>query len=436
MRNLWLSLPLWAEDLLLTLALLLPALILAVILLRGFAPGALIRDMGRRFLPANLAFVALIAAAIAIGAGLLAAERGLRAGTARAADPFDLILAAPGSELTAMMAAVYLQASDMPLIDGPTFAEVSGDPDVALAAPLAFGDSAGSAPVVGTVAAFVAHLSPELAEGRSFAAHEEAVIGAFAPFALGDEIEPAHGAGDAADEHAHEGHHYEVVGRMAPTGSPWDRAVIVPIEAVWEVHGLANGHALEAEEQIGPPFDAAYFPGTPAMLVRAQTLGGTYQLLSRYGRDDLMAFLPGAVLAGLQARLGDVREALSLMATAAQVLVTLSVLLALAILVRLFARALALLRALGAPPRFVAAVVWSYAMGLLSVGTLLGLALGYGAAAGLSAVVTARTDVLVTATLGWPEVKMAAGFVSLTALMALLPAWGALRREIVGALRA
>ncbi|MGZ9811367.1 ABC transporter permease [Pseudoroseicyclus sp. H15] len=436
MRDLWYGLPTGVQDLLWALGLLLPALVIGAVLLRGFAPLPLIRDMGRRFRFANIAFVALIASAIAIGAGLLAAERGLRAGTARAADPFDLIIAAPGSELTAMLAAVYLQASDMPLLTGAQYAEVASDPAVALAAPLAFGDSAGAAPVVGTTAEFVAHMSPELAEGRAFAAHEEAVVGALAGFAIGDQIEPAHGVGDFADAHAHAGHHFGVVGVMERTGSPWDRAVLVPVEAVWEVHGLANGHAPEAGEQLGPPFDAEYFPGTPAILVRGATLGANYQLLSRYGQDDMMAFFPGTVLAQLQARLGDVREAMSVLAMASQVLVTLAVLLALAILVRLFARALALLRALGAPGRFVAAVVWSYAVGLLALGTALGLALGFGAAWALSAVVTARTDILVRATLAWPEVQMAAGFVSLTAVLALLPAWAALRREIVPELRA
>ncbi|NDV02031.1 FtsX-like permease family protein [Pseudoroseicyclus tamaricis] len=436
MRDLWFTLPPAAQDLLAALLLLLPALVIAAALLRGFAPGAMIRDMGRRFLFANVAFVALIACAIAIGAGLLASERGLRAGTARAADPFDLIIAAPGSELTAMLAAVYLQPADMPLLSGETYARIAADPAVALAAPLAFGDSVGAAPVVGTTAGFAAHLSPELAEGRLFAAHDEAVVGALAGFAPGDEIAPAHGVGDAADAHAHAGHEFQVVGRMARTGSPWDRAVLVPVEAIWEVHGLANGHAPEAGDQLGPPFDAAYFPGTPAVLLRGEGLGATYQLLSRYGTEETMAFFPGAVLAQLQARLGDVRAAMSVMAVAAQVLVTLAVLLALAILVRLFARALALLRALGAPGRFVAAVVWSYAVGLVVLGTALGLALGLGSAAALSAVVTARTDILVRASLGWPEVHMAAGFVSLTAVLALLPAWAALRREIVPELRA
>ena len=34
-----------------------------------------------------------------------------------------------------------------------------------------------------------------------------------------------------------------IVGRMRPTGTPWDRAIVVPIEYNWSVHGLGTGHA-------------------------------------------------------------------------------------------------------------------------------------------------------------------------------------------------
>src|SRR5690606_25237691 len=140
---------------------------------------------------------------------------------------------------------------------------------VALAAPIAFGDSFDGAPVVGTTGEFVTHLTGTLAEGRLFAGIDEAVIGARVDLNLGDSLTPAHGVGDAAEHDAHAGFSYTVVGVMQPTGTPWDRAVLVPLEGVWAVHGLATGHAPERADQIGPPFDAAYFPGTPAVLLRA-----------------------------------------------------------------------------------------------------------------------------------------------------------------------
>ena len=104
-----------------------------------------------------------------------------------------------------LLAAVYLQPSDVPLLTGAQYADVAATPRVAMAAPIAFGDSVEGAPVVGTIAAFVTHLSGDPAEGRVFGAEGEAVVGAYSPLRVGDTVEPAHGSGPAADTHAHAG---------------------------------------------------------------------------------------------------------------------------------------------------------------------------------------------------------------------------------------
>jgi putative ABC transport system permease protein len=433
---LWSDLPAGLQDLALALLLLLPAAVVGAAVLRRLSPWPLVRAMLGRFGAANAVFVGLIAIAVGIGVGLTAQERGLRRGSARAAEKFDLIVGAPGSEITLMLAAVYLQPSDVPLISGAQYAEIVAADRVALAAPVAFGDSFEGAPVIGTTAEFVQHLSAGLAEGRMFQTAGEAVAGALAPVAVGASVTPAHGHGAAAEADVHEGAGYTVTGRMPATGSPWDRAMLVPVEGVWSVHGLADGHAPENAGRIGHPFDPDYFPGTPAVLVRADELWGNYALKSRFTRPDMMAFFPGTVLAQLHGIMGDVRAAMSLLAVVTQVLVTVAVLAGLMILTRIFARGLALLRALGAPARYVFAVVWSYSATLIVTGAAAGLGVGLVAASVLSRMVTARTDILVTAALGWPELHLVAGFVSLTLVLALLPAWAAVRRPIVPDLRA
>ena len=435
MSDLWSDLPAWAQDLIMLAALVAPALVAGLLLLRGYAPAPLVRAVLRRFGWTNAAFVALIAVSVGLGVGILAQERGLRQGTAQAADKFDLIISAPGSEMTMMLAAVFLQPSDVALVDGATFAEIAAHPQVRIAAPLAFGDSWEGAPVVGTTADFATHLSEGRIEGRLWRAQDEAIAGAFVPLGIGGSFLPAHGLGDAMEDvHAVEA---TVVGRMAPTGTPWDRAILVPVEFVWDTHGLGDGHAPDAIERLGPPFDPERFPGTPAIIVRADELWANYALRSEFTREaETMAFFPGAVLAGLYRIMGDVRQAMSLMAIVTQGLVAASVLLGLAILTRLFRRQVALLRALGAPARFVLAVIWAYGAVLAAAGALLGLALGWVAALLLSRAVTARTDILVEAGLGWPELHLVAGFLGAVTLLSLAPAIVVLRKSIVAGLRA
>ncbi|MEC9199361.1 MAG: ABC transporter permease [Pseudomonadota bacterium] len=450
MSDLWQSLSPMAQDILWALLLLLPSAALGAFILRGYAPWPLVRAILWRFRWSSALFVILIAVSVGMGIGLLAQERGLRRGSAQAADKFDLVVAAPGSELTVMFATVYLQASDMPLLSGAVYNEIANHEHVSIAAPIAFGDSFEGAPVIGTTAEFARYLTDDQIEGRLWQTDMEAVAGALVPLEIGAAFTPAHGTGDAAEHDAHDGANLEIVGHMAPTGTPWDRAILLPIEAIWDVHGLANGHAPYTDEEselkhvdqdegtrLGPPFDADYFPGTPAIVVHADELWANYALRSEFTRGaETMAFFPGAVLSRLYRVMGDIRQAMSLMALLTQVLVASSVLLGLFILSQLFRRQIGLLRALGAPARFAFAVVWSFGTTLLLTGATLGLVTGLGAAAILSRIVTARTDVVVHAALGWSEIHFLAAFVSVTLLMSLLPAALMLRMPVVSSLRA
>ncbi|SNR76050.1 ABC transporter permease [Puniceibacterium sediminis] len=439
LTRLWADLPNAAQDTVTFVALLLPAVLIGIWVLRGLAPGALITSMLRRYAAVNLVFTGLVAVSVALGVGLIAQERGLRQGSARAADKFDLIVTAPGSEITAMLAAVYLQPTDLPLLNGAQYAEIAGAEGVTFAAPLAFGDSWQGHPVVGTTTDFITHLSGASVQGRMFADHEEAVVGALVPLGIGDEVVPTHGAVETMDEeddHGHHDIHYKVVGKLPATGSPWDRAILVPVEIVWELHGLANGHTPETAEQLGPPFAPENFPGTPAILVKPEKLFQAYALRTEFSRADMMAFFPGAVLSQLHGLASDVREAMSLLTVVSQILVAAAILAGLVLITRLFARNLAVLRALGAAPRFLLAVVWSYAATLLTLGTVVGFGLGIGAAAVLSRILTARTSVQISATPGWSELHLAAAFLSLSLICALLPGLLAMRRPPLADLRA
>jgi putative ABC transport system permease protein len=433
LRDLWSGLPADAQDALTLLGWLAPAAAVACFTLWGVGVWPLTRALLRRFAGTNALFVALVALSVGLGVALLAQERALRQGSARAADRFDVIVAAPGDQVRMLLAAVYLQPSDAPLLGGDALAALQADPQIDLLAPIAFGDSLRGAPVVGSTAAFVAHLSGPLAEGRIFAALDEAVVGALAGPRVGEVVTPEHGHGPEAEEH--EGAGLTIVGRMAPTGSPWDRAVIAPVESVWATHGLATGHAPAEGDRLGPPFDPDYFPGAPAFLVHASEIWRAYAVQARHDGPRMMAFFPGATLARLHGVLGDVRQAMSLMATLTQALVAAGVLAGLVALARLFARRFALLRALGAPRRFVLAAVWGYAAALIGAGCVLGLAFGWVAAEVIGRIVTARTDILVRPALGWGELHLVAAFFSLTSVLALLPALGAYRRRAVDDLR-
>lgn len=166
MANLWNGLPATAQDALTLLAILAPALLLGWVICRGLALRPLLRSLLRRYLWTNVTFVLLVALSVGLGVGLIAQERGLRQATARVAEKFDLIVAAPGDQVSMLLATVYLQATDAPLLDGAIWQRVGAAAGEDNIAPIAYGDSWQGHALIGSTPGFVAHLAGDLAEGQ------------------------------------------------------------------------------------------------------------------------------------------------------------------------------------------------------------------------------------------------------------------------------
>ncbi|TBW37364.1 ABC transporter permease [Siculibacillus lacustris] len=390
--------------------------------------------------------VVLVAVAVAVGIALGAQERAFRHASARAADDFPLLIGAAGSNTQLVLTSVYLRLEALPLMNGAALARLGTDERVAAVAPIAFGDVVAGHPVIGTTAAFAGRwgrLAP--IEGRMFAAENEAVIGSDARLAIGDDLKPSHGhagavwptdlghVGTEEAAHVHAGAHYKVVGRLAPTGGPWDRAVIVPVETVWETHGLGNGHA-PGIERIGPPFDAATVPDVPAIVVKPKSFAAAYQLRGEWRRGVTQALFPAEVLVELHVALGDVQQILLVASALDDGLVFLAVTALLVTVVGLRRRRYAVLRALGAPQSFVLATVWGAAAVLMVAGASLGLGLGWGAAIAVSQLIAGDTGLAVPVTIGAPEILWAGAVALAGSLFALIPAWVAGRGSVIDGL--
>lgn len=380
----------------------------------------------RRHPATTIVFICVVAIAVALGVGVSALERAFRSGSAAAAERFNLIVAAPGSQFDVVLSTIFLQPKAVQLLDPSVVAKLVADPRAEFAAPIGFGDNVNGFQVVGTVAPFVTNLSGGLAAGRMFAADGEAVVGADTPFLEGDILQPAHGAEDFGPDApvAQEGHHdysLKVVGRMRRIGNPWDRAVVVPIEQVWEAHGLPNGHA-DGVRAVGLPFDPSRLPGLPALVVKFRAVGAAYALRQAYNTDKSMAFFPAEVLLQTYNLIGNVQSVMTMMAVTTEVIVFLAIFAGIFALMKLFERQFAVLRALGASRLYVFATVWCFAGIIVIGGAMLGLVAGVGAAILLSYVAEQWSGVALTATLSGQEVIMA-GFGALGGLvLATIPA--------------
>lgn len=407
----------------------------------------------RRLWLGGLVVVLLIAGATALGLAVNLQERALRLGSARAADKFDLVVGAPGSDAQLVLSSVFLQPAPLTLLPGSVLEKLSADPRVALAAPIGFGDHFEGRPIVGTSAEFVTDGGrAPLAEGRNLRNITDAVVGAKAGLALGASIKPMHGlAGEGG--HVHTGIAYEVVGRMAATGTPWDRAILVPIEGVWRLHrlegeeaqahpfgaavahGAGDRHAEAAAEpgHIGPPWRGS--PGVPAIFVKAKTIADAYRLRQAYRTEATLAVFPAEVLTRLFATLGDARAVLAAVAGATQGLVGAAIALVCAMHLAQRGPQLAALRAFGAPRAAIFGIVWAQVFSLVCLGVGLGLVLGWAAAKIFAAWLLKTSGISAPVAMTGADLGWAGALVAIAMAIALVPAVRAYRRPAAGVLR-
>ncbi|PDV85913.1 ABC transporter permease [Rhizobium sp. H4] len=433
----------------------------------------------RRLWAGSLVVVLLVALATALGVCVVLQERALRLGSARAADKFDLVIGAGGSETQLVLSSVFLQPSPLPLMPGEVLGKIAADPRVDWAAPIGFGDSFSGYPIVGTTATLADKLSGGFAEGKVFAREGDAVIGSAVRLSLGDEIKPMHGSAEEGGE-THTELVYHVAGRLRPTGTAWDRAILVPIQAVWHIHGMeAHEHTEEGaghehaaasgtdpaehgheHEEAGDHHDGhenpdghehygeadpdaalnenwtADTPGLPAILVKPKTIADAYKLRQDYRSGNTVAVFPGEVLTNLYAALGNAKQILVAVAAGAQTLVAASLVLVTVIHIGQRRRQIGALRAFGAPRGAIFGIVWLEFFFLMAVGIGLGFAFGYAAALTLSGMFSETSGIAMPVGFAGEDAGLAAALLAFAAILAALPAVLAYRQSPAQALRA
>lgn len=369
-----------------------------------------------------LAMALLIAIAGAISLGIGAVERAVRESSARAAARFDLIVGAAGSETQLVLTTVYLQPAALRLMPLDVLQRLRSDPGVVLAAPIATGDSYKGFPIVGVDQAFISRQgSSPLAAGRIFGNDQEAVLGASVPMQLGESYTPLHGSAgeNALEAHPHVGTQVTAVGRAAATGTPWDRAILVPFEAMLRLHQSA-GHAVS---------------GVPAIVVQPRSVMDAYRLRTLYRSSLTTAVFPAETLNALYLTLGDVRTLVYWISLAGQALVLCAVILGFYAILSARRAQTAVLRAMGAGPLFIWLVLWLQGMGMLLLGLLGAVAIGLAALALAAQQLSSHLNFSVQASLQAHDLLPLAVVIAAGALASSLVAWRVGRASLALAIR-
>jgi putative ABC transport system permease protein len=389
-------------------------------------PLALKSVRNRRFTAALTVLSIALSVALLLGVERLRQES--RETFASSLSGTDVIVGARTNPVHLLLASVFRIGYTTNNVSWETYRKIAALPEVAWTIPLSLGDSHRGFHVVGTTHDYFDHYrfgqdrKLELVEGERFNDADGAVLGAEVAAALGyrlgQSIIIAHGSGDVAFA-LHKNHPFRVVGILARTGTPVDRAIHVSLEGMDAVHAAedaadadplaaavrarqgAQGAAQETHEHAhaqarGTTDGADLDHGAhreraddrdggsgrtiSALLVGLKSRGGALSLQRRVNelRDEpLTAILPGPTLLELWDIVGGAEKTLIAISSLVVVMGLAGMLIALLTSLSERRREMAVLRAVGARPWHVFGLLLGEAAFLTLLGVALGVAVLY-----------------------------------------------------------
>ena len=219
-----------------------------------------------RSLRARLFSTIVTSLTVAIAVALLLTLQSIQvAGTSaflRGSGNAPLLVSADAGPLVSVLNAIFYANPPQRALTKAKVDEVVSSFPWAWAIPMQQGDSYRGFPTLATTPRFLSDFQPvdgepwQMAEGRAFQGDFELVLGATVAgetgLTIGSSVHLTHGS-DAAHGHEHAIYPFTVVGILAPSGSPHDRALLTSLESSWILHAhdrreAAEHHGAETDE--------------------------------------------------------------------------------------------------------------------------------------------------------------------------------------------
>lgn len=364
----------------------------------------------------------------------------------------DLVVGARTGATQLMLHAVFHSGSGTLPLRWESYQAIATHPATDWALPLSLGDSHRNYAVLGTSADYFRHFRHgdrqplRFREGRPFDKLFEAVIGSEVAeqlgYANGQKIVLSHGLADGgALATGHDDKPFVVVGILAPTGTPVDRTIHVSLESITALHldwvagapmsGFSIPAAVVGKFDLTPKEISAVLVG----LKQRTDVFRMQRFVNEFRGEALIAVLPGVALDELWQAIGIMERTL-LGISALVVLIGLCGLAA-TLLAGLNERRreLAILRALGAGPGQIFALLMIEGLLVTTAGAVLGALLVSFAGAFAAPWLLSAFGVVLNA--GLPsgnEFALLAGVVGTGLLASLIPGWRAWRMSLADGL--
>lgn len=301
----------------------------------------------------------------------------------------DLIVGGRSGQVNLLLYSVFRIGNATNNIDWKSYQEFSQHRSVDWAIPISLGDSHKGFRVMGTNHSYFEHFKYgskqplTFSQGTEFKSLFETVIGSDVAkslgYQIGTEIILAHGISDVGFSR-HDNLPFKVVGILAPTGTPVDKTVHVSLPAIEAIHvGWESGANL-GNNPTAAQLEAHQLKLQPqqitAMLLGLKSKIQIFSLqrqINTYRKEPLSAIMPGIALHELWGMMSVAEQALMIVSGFVVVAGLLGMLSSLLTSLQERRREMAILRAMGARPKHVFALLISEASVLTFVGITTGV---------------------------------------------------------------
>ncbi len=240
----------------------------------------------------------------------------------------DLVLGPRGSGIELMLYTVFHLGKPTNNITTETLKDITQNPKIDWAVPVALGDSHRGYRVVSTTHEYFERIKfagdqpLQFRDGVAFRELNQVVIGSAVADALGYTVGTpmfvTHGSGSLGE--LHDDFAFNVSGILAPTGTPTDQAIFVSLEGYELIHlGWTNGSQAISLKNIDVqqiPKERLYPKTITAAYLGLSSKLGLFQVarsINEYSEEAVSAIIPGVALAELWSIVGSVDSVFKLL---------------------------------------------------------------------------------------------------------------------------
>jgi putative ABC transport system permease protein len=416
-----------------------------------------IKSFRNRKFTASLTILS-IALSVAMLIGIEKLHHQARSGFASTVSGTDLIIGARSSPVHLLLYSVFRLGNPTNNLNWNSYQWLTEQPQVKWAIPIILGDSHRGYRVLGTTPEYFEHYrfgnnrQLQMKKGHWFQSDNGAVLGAEVAqhlgYVMGDDIVIAHGMGDTSFVE-HTDNPFRVVGILARSGTPVDRAVHVSLEGIDAIHAEFAGevhdhdplgtlfHADESNHEdthhhehetndshLAPDSRSSTSLSAVLLGLHARSAAiGMQRQINEYHDEPLTAILPGVTLLELWDMLGMLERILMAISGLVVIIGLTSMLIVLMTSLGERRREMAILRSVGARPMHILALIIGECVFLTLIAILLGLLLVYAGLMISQPLIQSQLGLFLE--LAWPTVRelYLLGAVSLLGLLTgLIPA--------------